>query len=168
MRNKCLKERTVVLLSKKSKKCRSSSGWRWQGSWTPTRWMWCSSPDVASPTLVASVPFQVRQSGRKPTSPTGRQLGPKSSHNASTARGLAATHFLLPLLSPRVENYTPDLPRESVDSAIEKALKVWEAVTPLTFSRLSEGEADIMISFAAGGNEVLLMLLIWCLSCSGC
>lgn len=53
-------------------------------------------------------------------------------------------------LTYRVENYTPDLPRESVDSAIEKALTVWEAVTPLTFSRLSEGEADIMISFAAG------------------
>ncbi|XP_050018164.1 stromelysin-2 [Alexandromys fortis] len=55
-------------------------------------------------------------------------------------------------LTYRVENYTPDLPRESVDSAIEKALKVWEAVTPLRFSRLSEGEADIMISFAAGDH----------------
>jgi hypothetical protein len=59
-------------------------------------------------------------------------------------------------------NYTPDLPRQSVDSAIEKALKVWEEVTPLTFSRISEGEADIMISFAVGGNA-----LIWCLSYSG-
>lgn len=52
-------------------------------------------------------------------------------------------------------NYTLDLPRESVDSAIEKALKVWEEVTPLTFSRISEGEADIMISFAVGGNAVV-------------
>jgi hypothetical protein len=50
-------------------------------------------------------------------------------------------------------NYTPDLPRQSVDSAIEKALKVWEEVTPLTFSRISEGEADIMISFAVGGKS---------------
>ncbi|XP_040590704.1 stromelysin-1 isoform X1 [Mesocricetus auratus] len=53
-------------------------------------------------------------------------------------------------LTYRIVNYTPDLPKESVDAAIEKALKVWEAVTPLTFSRLSEGEADIMVSFAAG------------------
>ncbi|KAL6093239.1 hypothetical protein STEG23_006769 [Scotinomys teguina] len=53
-------------------------------------------------------------------------------------------------LTYRIVNYTPDLPRESVDSAIEKALKVWEAVTSLTFSRISEGEADIMISFAVG------------------
>ncbi|XP_051011708.1 stromelysin-1 [Acomys russatus] len=50
----------------------------------------------------------------------------------------------------RIVNYTPDLPRESVDSAIERALRVWEEVTPLTFSRMSEGEADIMISFAVG------------------
>lgn len=53
-------------------------------------------------------------------------------------------------LTYRIVDYTPDLPKESVDSAIEKALKVWEEVTPLTFSRLSEGEADIMISFAVG------------------
>uniref|UniRef100_H0X268 Matrix metallopeptidase 10 n=1 Tax=Otolemur garnettii TaxID=30611 RepID=H0X268_OTOGA len=50
----------------------------------------------------------------------------------------------------RIVNYTPDLPRDAVDSAIERALKVWEEVTPLTFSRVYEGEADIMISFAVG------------------
>ncbi|XP_012625968.1 stromelysin-2 [Microcebus murinus] len=53
-------------------------------------------------------------------------------------------------LTYRIVNYTPDLPRDAVDSAIERALKVWEEVTPLTFSRLYEGEADIMISFAVG------------------
>ncbi|XP_003923817.3 stromelysin-1 [Saimiri boliviensis] len=51
-------------------------------------------------------------------------------------------------LTYRIVNYTLDLPKDAVDSAIEKALKVWEEVTPLTFSRLYEGEADIMISFA--------------------
>ncbi|XP_003780851.1 stromelysin-1 [Otolemur garnettii] len=53
-------------------------------------------------------------------------------------------------LTYRIVNYTPDLPRDAVDSAIERALKVWEEVTPLTFSRVYEGEADIMISFAVG------------------
>uniref|UniRef100_A0A2K6FE68 Matrix metalloproteinase-14 n=1 Tax=Propithecus coquereli TaxID=379532 RepID=A0A2K6FE68_PROCO len=56
-------------------------------------------------------------------------------------------------LTYRIVNYTPDLPRDAVDSAIEKALKVWEEVTPLTFSRMYEGEADIMVSFAVGGNQ---------------
>nr|XP_003415652.1 stromelysin-1 [Loxodonta africana] len=51
-------------------------------------------------------------------------------------------------LTYRIVNYTLDLPRDAVDAAIEKALKVWEEVTPLTFSRNNEGEADIMISFA--------------------
>ncbi|XP_076699949.1 stromelysin-2 [Callospermophilus lateralis] len=55
-------------------------------------------------------------------------------------------------LTYRIVNYTPDLPRDAVDSAIEKALKVWEEVTPLTFSRMHEGEADIMISFAVGAH----------------
>lgn len=52
-------------------------------------------------------------------------------------------------LTYRIVNYTLDLPRDAVDSAIEKALKVWEEVTPLTFSRIYEGEADILITFAA-------------------
>ncbi|XP_015989474.2 stromelysin-1-like [Rousettus aegyptiacus] len=52
-------------------------------------------------------------------------------------------------LTYRIVNYTLDLPRDAVDSAIKKALKVWEEVTPLTFSRIYKGEADIMITFAA-------------------
>lgn len=55
-------------------------------------------------------------------------------------------------LTYRIVNYTPDLPRDAVDSAIEKALKVWEEVTPLTFSRIYQGEADIMITFAVGDH----------------
>ncbi|XP_055971016.1 stromelysin-1-like [Sorex fumeus] len=53
-------------------------------------------------------------------------------------------------LTYRIVNYTPDLPEDAVDTAIERALKVWEEVTPLTFSRMFEGEADIMITFAVG------------------
>nr|XP_019572734.1 PREDICTED: stromelysin-2-like [Rhinolophus sinicus] len=51
-------------------------------------------------------------------------------------------------LTYRIVDYTLDLPRDAVDSAIEKAVKVWENVTPLTFSRIYKGEADIMITFA--------------------
>ncbi|KAF6333572.1 matrix metallopeptidase 10 [Rhinolophus ferrumequinum] len=51
-------------------------------------------------------------------------------------------------LTYRIVDYTLDLPRDDVDSAIEKAVKVWEKVTPLTISRIYEGEADIMITFA--------------------
>ncbi|XP_053561036.1 collagenase 3 [Bombina bombina] len=50
-------------------------------------------------------------------------------------------------LTYRIENYTPDLPSADVDRAIKRALKVWSDVTPLNFTRLRTGTADIMISF---------------------
>nr|XP_056714678.1 stromelysin-1-like [Euleptes europaea] len=51
-------------------------------------------------------------------------------------------------LTYRILNYTPDMNKVDVDNAIEKAFQVWSQVTPLTFRRVLEGDADIMISFA--------------------
>ncbi|XP_061659911.1 collagenase 3-like [Syngnathoides biaculeatus] len=50
-------------------------------------------------------------------------------------------------LTYRIENYTPDMPQSEVDDSIEKALDVWAKVTPLRFTRIYSGTADIMISF---------------------
>ncbi|XP_032076036.1 interstitial collagenase-like [Thamnophis elegans] len=47
----------------------------------------------------------------------------------------------------RIVNYTPDMPRSDTDEAIRKAFEVWSNVSPLTFTRMYEGEADIKISF---------------------
>ncbi|KAJ8017198.1 hypothetical protein DPEC_G00015320 [Dallia pectoralis] len=47
----------------------------------------------------------------------------------------------------RVLNYSPDLEASQIDDAFARAFKVWSDVTPLTFKRLYEGTADIMISF---------------------
>lgn len=41
-----------------------------------------------------------------------------------------------------------------VEKAFKKALKVWSDVTPLNFTRLHNGTADIMISFGTKGNDV--------------
>ncbi|XP_078077871.1 collagenase 3-like [Mustelus asterias] len=49
----------------------------------------------------------------------------------------------------RILNYTLDISSTDVDTAIRRALKVWSDVTPLKFTRIFEGEADIMISFGA-------------------
>lgn len=51
-------------------------------------------------------------------------------------------------------NYTPDMSHSEVEKAFKKALKVWSDVTPLNFTRLHNGTADIMISFGTKGNDV--------------
>uniref|UniRef100_A0A3B5AS42 interstitial collagenase n=1 Tax=Stegastes partitus TaxID=144197 RepID=A0A3B5AS42_9TELE len=50
-------------------------------------------------------------------------------------------------LTYRIENYTPDMSAAEVDDSIARALQVWARVTPLRFSRIYSGTADIMISF---------------------
>ncbi|XP_032390192.1 collagenase 3 [Etheostoma spectabile] len=50
-------------------------------------------------------------------------------------------------LTYRIENYTPDMSVAEIDDSIEKALQVWAKVTPLRFTRINSGTADIMISF---------------------
>ncbi|TSM28229.1 Collagenase 3 [Bagarius yarrelli] len=51
-------------------------------------------------------------------------------------------------LTYRIVNYTPDMSVAEVDSTMAKALQLWANVTPLKFTRLYKGVADIMISFA--------------------
>lgn len=51
------------------------------------------------------------------------------------------------ILFCRIVNYTPDMSVAEVDDVIARALQVWARVTPLRFTRISSGEADIMVSF---------------------
>ncbi|XP_075773406.1 matrilysin-like [Pelodiscus sinensis] len=56
------------------------------------------------------------------------------------------------VLTYRILNYTPDLPRSMVVKAIKKAFQVWSDVTPLRFQNVARGEADILIRFAHGAH----------------
>ncbi|XP_053472980.1 72 kDa type IV collagenase [Ictalurus furcatus] len=51
----------------------------------------------------------------------------------------------------RILGHSPDMDEETIDDAFFRAFKVWSDVTPLKFTRLTTGEADIMINF--GRNE---------------
>lgn len=55
------------------------------------------------------------------------------------------------ILTYRINNYTPDMPKHKVDKAIANALKVWSDVTPLQFRRTTR-PADIEILFAYGDH----------------
>uniref|UniRef100_A0A8C5U2T6 Peptidase metallopeptidase domain-containing protein n=1 Tax=Malurus cyaneus samueli TaxID=2593467 RepID=A0A8C5U2T6_9PASS len=50
----------------------------------------------------------------------------------------------------RILNYTPDMLQADVEEAIARAFQLWSSVTPLRFTRVYGGQADIMISFASG------------------
>ncbi|XP_072899698.1 collagenase 3-like [Hemitrygon akajei] len=53
-------------------------------------------------------------------------------------------------LTYRIQNYTPKLTESYVVDAVRRALEAWSEITPLTFTRISDGEADLMISFQRG------------------
>ncbi|XP_062983192.1 stromelysin-1-like [Elgaria multicarinata webbii] len=52
-------------------------------------------------------------------------------------------------LTYRILNYSPDMQEDDVKEDIKKAFRVWSRVSPLTFTRVSEGNADILISFGS-------------------
>ncbi|XP_040316721.1 matrix metalloproteinase-20 [Herpailurus yagouaroundi] len=55
-------------------------------------------------------------------------------------------------LTYRVSKYTPSMAAADVDKAVEMALQAWGSAVPLTFVRVTSGEADIMISFESGDH----------------
>uniref|UniRef100_A0A3B3VFS4 Matrix metalloproteinase-9 n=1 Tax=Poecilia latipinna TaxID=48699 RepID=A0A3B3VFS4_9TELE len=55
----------------------------------------------------------------------------------------------------RILNYSPDMDSNVTDDVFARAFRVWSDVTPLTFTRLFQGEADIMISFETDHGDLL-------------
>lgn len=58
----------------------------------------------------------------------------------------------------RIVNYTPQLSKADVDTAIEKAFQVWSGASPLTFTKIFEEKADINIAFVQRGGLEAVML----------
>ncbi|OCT93196.1 matrix metalloproteinase-18 [Xenopus laevis] len=59
-------------------------------------------------------------------------------------------------LTYRIQNYIPQMTRDEVDQAIQKAFKVWSDVTSLTFTRIYDGVSDIEMLFASKDHKDFL------------
>lgn len=62
---------------------------------------------------------------------------------------LVTLALLMPCFTCRILNYSPDLDSEVIDDAFVRAFKVWSDVSPLTFTRIYNGEPDINILFGS-------------------
>ncbi|XP_020851804.1 matrilysin [Phascolarctos cinereus] len=58
--------------------------------------------------------------------------------------------WLSKVVTYRVVSYTEDMPRSTVDHLVEKALDMWSKASTLTFKKVRNGNADIIIGFARG------------------
>ncbi|KAM5181759.1 matrix metalloproteinase-18-like [Mantella aurantiaca] len=56
-------------------------------------------------------------------------------------------------LTYKIVNFTPDMPQADVEYSLARAFKVWSDVTPLTFTRVYNGECDIEITFVTGDHS---------------
>ncbi|XP_008688370.1 neutrophil collagenase [Ursus maritimus] len=55
-------------------------------------------------------------------------------------------------LTYRIIKYTKQLSEADVETAIKKAFQVWSDASPLTFTKISQGEPDIKIAFVWGDH----------------
>ncbi|XP_068121053.1 matrix metalloproteinase-18-like [Hyperolius riggenbachi] len=56
-------------------------------------------------------------------------------------------------LTYKIVNFTPDMPQADVEYSLARAFKVWSDVTPLTFTRVYQGDCDIEIKFVTGDHR---------------
>jgi len=55
--------------------------------------------------------------------------------------------YFIQRLTYKMTTYTTDLTRQQVDNTIQSALSMWAKVSPLTFSKVTDGPADIELIF---------------------
>ena len=64
--------------------------------------------------------------------------------------GISGSKWPDPNLSYRITDYTSDMTQSDVDADIKKALDLWAEVTPLKFTQIYEGTANITMLFGSG------------------
>jgi len=76
-----------------------------------------------------------------------RDLGKTAQFRRKKRYSLHGTFWHKNRLTYKMATYTSDLTRQQVDNTIQSALSMWAKVSPLTFSKVTDGPADIEIIF---------------------
>lgn len=78
---------------------------------------------------------------------SGAENGGPGDTDCRTGDFVTALSIIQCLLPSRIIRFPWQLVKAEVRRTIEEALKVWSDVTPLTFTEVQEGRADIVIDF---------------------
>ncbi|XP_068684571.1 uncharacterized protein [Montipora foliosa] len=82
-----------------------------------------------------------------------KDIGKTSQFKRRRRYALHGTRWSKNSLTYKVASYTTDLTTREVDDTIKAGLSMWAKATPLTFTKVTNGPADIVISFDKEGDR---------------
>lgn len=152
---------------RRSERCSSSSGWRRQVAWTLKPWRWWRRPGVAFRMWRTTASTPTGPSGGKTLSPTREIPCVYISVKLCVKEpsGVCGSLHMRVTVAHRIAKYMSGMSRADQDRSFLSAVKMWSDATPLKFTKVDRGPADIVLTFARrskeDGNWTELLYWLW-------